>query len=242
MRLAQRANVRVAQQRQQAGKGFRGGAAVTHGAVAPFDDDAEARGDGFEPDVGQTRLERAHEHGGIEGRWIVPLDAGTCRLVSKHREIELDVLADDHPSGECLAQRGRVVGERGRVGHVVVVQPVDACRYLGNGNSRIDELIDRLTFERGALHRQRADLNDAIAGHVETGCLEIEHHHRERDQRCVRGRCGSSGHFPARGCALSLPGRRRSCAPHARSRSRAGTTAFPSRNSRAARASGRSAS
>ena len=69
----------------------------------------------------------------VEHGRIAPGNAGARRLVAQHREVEADILADDHPACERLPELLEQLGEARRAGDVGVGDSMDPS---GRGRDR----------------------------------------------------------------------------------------------------------
>ena len=174
-RLAEGPHVHLSQARHERGKDFGRGEAVAQRIVPRLDGDAEPVRERLQPEVDESAIERAREMRDIQSRRIAPGHVGSRRLVAQHREVEADVLADDHASREHFRKRTDRLRESRCIHHLGVGDAVNPGRRGRNRNLWVDAGMDTgLAQHHGTAHRHRADLDDAVVRHIQSGGFQIE--------------------------------------------------------------------
>ena len=99
------------------------------------------------PRSGSAGCKRADQHRHVERRRLVPGEARARRLVAQHREVEADVVADDHAAREHVAQRRTDAREIRRAATSASSRPWMRVGDRRNRHAGIDQLVDARLVE-----------------------------------------------------------------------------------------------
>jgi hypothetical protein len=154
-----------------AGEQERRGAGVIERAVPSADSDVGCCTAGGQATARQARQVVAGKlHGAHHGRRGHP-DAAAIELGFQEARIEGNIVADDHPPGEQLPERGRGLRERRSLQDVCRPDAMNTRR--ADIAARIDqraELTGDLAVAADVHHR---DLNDAVRPRVQPGGFDV---------------------------------------------------------------------
>ena len=107
---------------------------------------------------------------------------GALDGVTQEREVEADVVADDHRVADELVERGEDGSDPWRLVNDRVGQPGEHRDLRRDRPTWVDERLERAE-ELAAAHLDGADLGDLVVGAVAAGGLEVDHAERHIAQR-----------------------------------------------------------
>ncbi len=190
---------------QQAPEHVGRGGGVVEGPVSRGHRRAEVGGQGGQLEVAHLGAYQAPGQGGGVGRPVgqapipEPLGGGI-----EERQVESDVVADDHRVAQELEETGQGFLDLGGLDHHGVSDPGEHGDERGYGGTRVDQRLEGAgRFAPDELHG--ADLGDRTIGGRASGRLEIDHterHFRQGRPEVVEAALERDRHalvLPARG-------------------------------------------
>jgi hypothetical protein len=184
--VVERGHAEAARPFEQAVEEVAGGQGVAEGPVRRRVGQAEVRGQGAQPVVGDLVVQQpAGQHAGVDRRAVQGRVAGPVERGGQEGQVEPHVVADHDAAAEELQQGRQDRLDRRSLPHH---RPGDAGQERDRGRdvpARIDHGLQR-SQALAAAQLDHAHLGDAAVGRGRAGGLEVEHAERDLVERCAK--------------------------------------------------------